>query len=246
MSIDPALAVRPLNVPAAAAPEAVSAALDVFEQRRQDYRRASQRVREAEAGVAEADRLDLLAMADARDAGRDDPLPVNRERARRAVEVARHDQEVEQLRLERAHDALVEAVATHAQAWAQAASTARAKADERALKALAALRAAEEERVELRRVGRWLDGLAEGRSFNYLARKGNAVVAADSAVPDASNAGAKLSASELMDALGAYVTATTERVDEQRAAERAAQDAEDERSREEIRVFRETHPGVTG
>ena len=47
-----------------------------------------------------------------------------------------------------------------------------------------------------------------------------------------------------MDALGAYVTATTERVDEQRAAERAAQDAEDERSREEIRVFRETHPGV--
>jgi hypothetical protein len=244
VSLDPALTVRPLNVPAVAAPAPIVAALDAFEQRRQDYRRAVQALREAQAGVTEADRLDLLAVADARDAGHADPLPVNRERARRAVEAARHDEQVEQLRLERAHAALVDAVEAHAQAWAQAASQARVKADSKAAKALTQLRQAEDERAELRRVDRWLSGLATGASFDYLARKGAAVVAADTALSDPRNQGRQLTASELMAALEDYFAATTEQTDERRVAERASKQAEDERRREDVRLFRQAHPGL--
>ena len=245
MTLDPALAARPLNVPTAAAPEPVVAALDTREARRQDYRRAAQAVHEAQAGVAEAGRLDLLAMADARDRGDDDPLPVNRETARRGVEVARHDQEVEQLRLERAHQALVDAVEAHADIWQQAASEARAKADQRASKALAQLRAAEQERAELRRVRQWLDRLSSGESFDRLARKGGALVVADTALADPRNADRALSITELLDAIGHYFASTTQQVDEQRVAERASEQAQDERRREEVRAFREGHPGLT-
>jgi hypothetical protein len=244
--MDPALTTRPLAMPEVAAPEAIAAAVATREQRRQDFRRASQAVREATAGQAEADRLDLLATADARDRGEADPVPVNQERARRALGQASADLRVEELRLERAHQALVEAVAAHAEQWAQAASQARAKADAKAAKALQALRQAEQERTELRRVGAWLERLSAGESFDRLARKGAALVGADTAVPDSRNIGRQLSAAELMDALGAYVADTTEQADQRRSTERASQEAADDQAREEVRAFRELHPGVGG
>ena len=210
MTVDPALVVKPLAVPAAAAPEPIVEALATREERRRSYRAATQRVAEAQAGLSEADRLDLIAVADARDRGEDDPLPVNREQARRAVEAARNDEQVESLRFSRAHDALVEAVARHAQAWAQAASQARAKADQRALKALAQLRAAEDERAELRRVAAGLDRLSAGESLDRVSRKSGALIAVATAVPDARNEGRQLTVAELVSAIEAYVQSTTE------------------------------------
>lgn len=242
--MDAVLTTRPLAMPKTGAPEAIAAAVQTREQRRQDFRRASQRVQEATAGQAEADRLDLLATADARDRGEADPVPVNQERARRALEQASADLRVEELRLDRAHAALQEAVSAHAEQWAQAASQARSKADAKAAKAVQALRAAEEERTELRQVGTWLERLSAGESFDRLCRKGAAMISSDTSVPDSRNMGRQLTAAELMDTLAAYVADTTEQADHRRSAERAAHEAEDERAREQVRAYREAHPGI--
>lgn len=218
--------------------------MEAREARRQDHQRASQAVREATAGLSEADRLDLLAIADARDAGREDPPLVHRETAKRAVEKAQHDLEVERLRLERAHSALQDAITTNAEEWARSASGARGKADARSVKALAALRQAEGERIELRRALGWLEQLAAGVDPDRLARKGSGVVSLDTSVPDARNAGRQLTIHELHDAVATYLTATTQQAEDQAAAERAAQEAEDHQARERVREFRQAHPGV--
>jgi hypothetical protein len=244
MTLDPALTTRPLNVPAAGAPDAVREALEAREARRQDYQRASRAVREAQAGQAEAARLDLISTADSRDRGEPDPPAIHQESARRELEKALHDEEVERLRLERSHDALRRAITAHAEQWARSASQGRGKADARAEKALAQLRQAEGERIELRRALGWLEQLAAGVDLDRLARKGSGVISTDSALPDARNAGRQLTIHELHDAVAAYLDETTEDAEDQRAAQREAQEAEDERRREEIRGFRQAHPGI--
>jgi hypothetical protein len=46
------------------------------------------------------------------------------------------------------------------------------------------------------------------------------------------------------DAVASYLAQTTLEAEQEQAAQRDAQEAEDERRRDEIRAFRQAHPGI--
>ena len=129
------------------APEAIVVAIaevEAIEASLEDARAAEA---EARAGLAEAATLDRRALADARAAGREHPGRPHRDRAEAELARATEIVEADELRLQDARAAVSEAVAKHAEEWAESVAEARSKADAAFGKALARLQEAEARRV---------------------------------------------------------------------------------------------------
>jgi hypothetical protein len=168
-------ALRPtseLRLPTSFAPKQISAAFEARAERQADLARARAELETARAGVAEAERMDIAATADARDAGRPDPDREHERRAQAAFAEAERSVAAEQVRVERAHAALLQAIEEHREAWRRRAASEVERAEVAAVKALAALEDAYERRHLARVVLAWMDAAESGSGIDRLLRKG--------------------------------------------------------------------------
>jgi hypothetical protein len=226
----------------AEAPRSVAAAAATLEERERDLGAAQQAVSEAEAGVAAARREDLLAAAHARDTGEDDPGAVAETAAREALAAAQREVEIETLRAGRAREGLRDALAQGAGDWASAVEKAAASADRRAEKLLAELREVERRRSDCRALAGWLEAVRGGKVPQRLRDGGGATD-----VRDATNAGASLPATELLDALGRYLHNSSLGARREAAADAERRGAEAEERAAQLREARRSwQPGVVG
>jgi hypothetical protein len=168
-------ALRPtseLRLPTSFAPKPISAAFEARAERQADLARARAELDACRAGLAEAERLDIAATADARDAGRPDPDREHERRAQAAFDEAERSLAAEQVRVERSHAALLQAIEEHRENWRSRATTEVERAESVARKALAALEDAYERRHLAHVVLAWLDAAEAGSGIDRLLRKG--------------------------------------------------------------------------
>jgi hypothetical protein len=222
-----------LALPTEQAPRQIAAAAATYAERLADLRRAVAAEQSAQAGIEEARRLDVLALADARDAGsRKEPEREHERRAEAERDRASRSAQAEQLRFDRARDALLTAVSAHGGEWARRLERAWAKLDGDAAKALHRFQEIEAERAEVRSLALWVASLETapaGHLEDALRRPVARYQQPFSQVPDARNANATLAVSSLVDGLHEHVAATSSTAyaagADERAAVRAREDA---------------------
>jgi hypothetical protein len=229
------------HLPEIAAPKAVRQALATLRQAEDDLLASQQAEREAEAAQQEAIALDRQALADARTSGSEPPGRVNRDRAEAALAEAIEVREADELRVATAEQTLAKELDEQAAVWLTAIVKARDRADDAALKALQALREAEAQRGQLRAASVWL-GRLPAVGFDVLAVRPVKPVPSVTALGDARNAGAMLTATALLDAFGEYVESSSVTAEREQIAEREAKADEQERRLAELREVREAHP----
>lgn len=149
-----------LAFPTDSAPKAVTTAAATYAERLADLRRAVAAESSADAGIAEARKLDVLALADARDAGGKEPDREHERRAEAQLERASRSARAEKLRFDRARDALLAAVADHGAEWSRRLEAAWRKLDDEATKALDRYEEVEAQRA---RFAPWRCGSAKSR-----------------------------------------------------------------------------------
>jgi hypothetical protein len=237
----PAELVQAVRLPEVLVPKAVREAAQLREERHADYQAAVRRRQEAELALQGAVQADMEQTAAARDAGREDPPPEHEQAARARLTEAERNQAVEELRLQRAHQALQDALQDGAQGWLSAVQAARPKADAKAQRALDQVRAAEVERQALAGAAVWLQALLEGSDLGRALRKGAGL--GPTGVADARSTGRAMSAEELLDAMGVYLADSSLEGLQAAQAEREAQEAEADRRREQLRQAQQAVPG---
>jgi hypothetical protein len=221
-----------LALPTQQAPRQIITAAERYAARVQDLAAARQAVTEAQAGVEAAGAEDRLLLAAALDEGRADPGQPNREKAERALAAAERRRDAEELRERAAHDALLQAIGTHASQWSTRLQEAWRKLDTEAAQALDKFEQVEARRGEARAAALWLgEALVApaGHLEDALRRPVARYQQPFSRVPDARNANATLAVGALLEGLREHVAATSstlyaEGADE-RGAVRARQDA---------------------
>jgi hypothetical protein len=233
------------HLPEIALPKPLREAVAVLRTAEADLTASEQAEREAEAGLQEAVALDRQALADARTSGAVAPGRVHRDAAERVLVEATEVREADELRVSSAERMLVKELDEQAAGWLKNISAARDRADDAAIKALQALREAEAQRGQLRAAAVWLSRLPTV-GFDLLAARPVKPVPSVTALGDTRSAGAKLTATALLDAFGEYVESSSVAGEREQIAEREAEAEEQERRIAELRETREAHPPVSG
>jgi hypothetical protein len=150
------------------APRPVARAASTLAEREHDVVGAREAVEQAKAAIQQAASQDRALLADALDAGRDDPGTPNADEARARVVEAERLLEGQELRRERARSALAEAVTSALPGWTAATVKAVEETEVSALDLVAQLRRAVEQREHARRCLYWLEQRASGQKLPNL------------------------------------------------------------------------------
>jgi hypothetical protein len=231
------------HLPEASAPKSVRAAITVLREAESDLLDSAQTEREATAALQEGAALDREALATARSTGAEPPGHVHRATAEQALSEATEVREADELRIERAEQALARELDAQAEAWLAAIEKARARCDGEALKRLEALREVEQQRGELRSAAAWLTRLPTVGFDAATARPAKPVLD-ETGLPDPHASGSMVRASALFDVLADYFQTSSLAGEREQIAEHEAAKAEEERRAAELRVMREAHPPV--
>lgn len=228
-----------LDLPDVAQPKRVAAAARVLAERETDVEAAERALREARAGIDAAKAEDRAAFAAERDAGRPDPGPKHAEEARARLDNAGRVLEGEQLRHDRAREALDQAVSESLAAWTAAVEKQVRVSEARTLELVAELEQAEQRRNGERAALDWLSAYRDKRT---LPRSfSNPSVA--STLRRNRNDPSCYTVAELLEAMRAGVAASTLDAAVERAAEREREELADEQARAELRRVREMMGG---
>jgi hypothetical protein len=158
-----------IELPDLAVPRPVAKAASVVSDRESDVATAKQAVDAAKQTIEQARTDDRALLADALDAGRDDPGTPREDDARALLADAERRLAGEELRLTRARDALDETLSTTIDTWASALEGVVEQADAEALDLVDKLAAAEQERARRRHALTWAHRYQQGEKLPNLA-----------------------------------------------------------------------------
>jgi hypothetical protein len=232
------------HLPEASAPKSIRQAITTLREAESDLLDSLEAERMAQAGQQEAVSLDRQALADARSTGAEPPGHVHRSRAEEALAEATEVRQADELRVERAEQALARELDAQAEAWLSAIEKARDRADAEVLKRLSALREVETQRSELRAAAVWL-GRLPTIGFDVATGRPPKPVRDETGLPDPHASGSMVSASTLFDVLSDYFVQTSFTGERERVAQYEAEQAEKERRVAELQELREAHPPVS-
>jgi hypothetical protein len=208
-----------IELPDLAQPKAVTRAAQLVRDREADVARAREAVEQAKASIQTAMVADRNAYADALDAGRADPGQQVEEAARAVLAEAERRLGVEEVRQQRARDALDQALSDALAAWTLAARKQVEASEVEALRLVDQLRAAVEERSRRRLALAWLERYAQAEK---LPRLDNVPATATTAIRNPHAGPQTWAASELLDAIRAGIEQVTLEAEQARKVEHPA------------------------